>query len=138
MLYLLPGFWNSGKKKPSQTAWYGSLPVYQTSFTMRIRYDLTGIPRCCRGAIYRAHGTAHNAAFQGWFVTMKSIALIAVRFYQKAISPWLPPSCRYVPTCSAYAIEAIEKYGFFRGTVLAVKRILRCHPFCNGGYDPVC
>jgi len=68
---------------------------------------------------------------------MKAIALIAVRFYQNAISPWLPPSCRFVPTCSAYAVEAIERYGFLRGTVLAVKRILRCHPFCTGGYDPV-
>jgi putative membrane protein insertion efficiency factor len=60
-----------------------------------------------------------------------------IRFYRKAVSPWLPPACRYYPTCSAYAIEAIEKYGFLRGTALAVKRILRCHPFHAGGYDPV-
>ena len=68
---------------------------------------------------------------------MKRVALAVVRFYQNAISPLLPPACRYYPTCSAYAVEAIEKHGFFRGSLLAVKRILRCHPFHKGGYDPV-
>jgi len=68
---------------------------------------------------------------------MKRLALVIIRFYRQAVSPWLPPACRYYPTCSAYAIEAIERYGFFRGAVLAVKRILRCHPFHEGGYDPV-
>jgi putative membrane protein insertion efficiency factor len=68
---------------------------------------------------------------------MKQIALAIVRFYQKAISPWLPPSCRYYPSCSVYAIEAIEKYGFIKGSLYAIKRILRCHPFHAGGYDPV-
>ena len=68
---------------------------------------------------------------------MKHIALAAVRLYRRAISPWLPRSCRYYPTCSAYAIEAIEKYGFVHGSLLATKRILRCHPFHSGGYDPV-
>jgi len=68
---------------------------------------------------------------------MKKIALAAVRFYQMAISPWLPPSCRYYPTCSAYAAEALERYGFCRGSLLAVRRILRCHPFHAGGFDPV-
>jgi putative membrane protein insertion efficiency factor len=68
---------------------------------------------------------------------MKQAALFMIRFYQKAVSPWLPPSCRYYPTCSAYAIEAIEKRGFLRGGLLALKRILRCHPFHAGGYDPV-
>jgi putative membrane protein insertion efficiency factor len=68
---------------------------------------------------------------------LKQAALVMIRFYRKAISPWLPPACRYYPTCSAYAIEAIEKYGFVRGGLLAAKRILRCHPFHSGGYDPV-
>jgi putative membrane protein insertion efficiency factor len=75
--------------------------------------------------------------YQGWFVMLKQAALVMIRFYQKAVSPWLSPACRYYPTCSAYAIEAIEKYGVWRGTALAVKRILRCHPFHSGGYDPV-
>jgi len=68
---------------------------------------------------------------------MKRLALVTIRFYQKAVSPWLPPACRYHPTCSAYALEAIERYGLGRGVALAVKRLLRCHPFHAGGYDPV-
>ena len=70
-------------------------------------------------------------------MVMKRIALGMIFFYQKAISPWLPPACRYYPSCSAYAVEAIEKYGFCRGCLLATRRILRCHPFHAGGYDPV-
>ena len=68
---------------------------------------------------------------------MKQIALLLIRFYQKAISPFLPPSCRFTPTCSHYGYEAIQKYGFLKGGWLTVKRISRCHPFTPGGYDPV-
>jgi hypothetical protein len=60
-----------------------------------------------------------------------------VRGYQYFISPLLPPSCRFIPTCSTYTIQAIEKYGVFRGCLLGLYRILRCHPFSRGGYDPV-
>lgn len=60
-----------------------------------------------------------------------------IRFYQLFVSPWLPKSCRYEPTCSHYAIEAIKKYGALKGSFLAAKRILRCNPFFKGGYDPV-
>ncbi|MEP0814386.1 MAG: membrane protein insertion efficiency factor YidD [bacterium] len=67
----------------------------------------------------------------------KRLLLFMIRFYQKRISPLTPPSCRYSPTCSAYALEAIEKYGAIRGSWLAVKRLLRCHPWHPGGYDPV-
>jgi uncharacterized protein len=65
-------------------------------------------------------------------------ALLAViRFYRTAISPALPPSCRYTPSCSAYAVEAIESHGAGRGSWLALRRLLRCHPFHAGGHDPV-
>ena len=60
-----------------------------------------------------------------------------VKGYQYVISPILPPSCRFIPTCSTYTIQAIEKYGVVRGTYLGLRRILRCHPFSRGGYDPV-
>lgn len=60
-----------------------------------------------------------------------------IRFYQYAISPLTPPSCRFVPTCSQYAIDAIRKYGAIRGGWLAVKRISRCHPWGGSGFDPV-
>ena len=68
---------------------------------------------------------------------MKRLLLLLVQFYRSWISPLLPPSCRYYPTCSAYALEAIERYGAWRGGWMALRRILRCHPFHRGGYDPV-
>jgi putative membrane protein insertion efficiency factor len=65
-------------------------------------------------------------------------ALIAgIRFYQKGISPLTPPSCRFHPTCSQYGLEAVQRYGAARGSWLTLRRLLRCHPFCKGGYDPV-
>lgn len=63
--------------------------------------------------------------------------LALIRFYQIAISPMIAPRCRYTPTCSQYAIEAIKKYGATKGGVLAIKRICRCHPWGGHGYDPV-
>lgn len=71
---------------------------------------------------------------------MKVILLALIRFYRKCISPLFPPTCRFVPTCSQYALEAIEKYGAWKGGKLAVKRLLKCHPFHTGEhdfYDPV-
>lgn len=69
---------------------------------------------------------------------MKSFLLALIRFYRKHISPAFPPSCRFTPTCSQYALEAIEKYGAAKGSWLAVKRLIRCNPFNKGDiYDPV-
>ena len=69
---------------------------------------------------------------------MKEILLWLIRFYRRAISPYTPASCRFRPTCSAYAQEAISKYGAAKGGLLAVKRLCRCHPFYKGDpYDPV-
>ena len=68
---------------------------------------------------------------------MKQVLLSLIRFYQRHISPCLPARCRFPPTCSQYAWEAFTKYGALKGTGLAIWRILRCNPFCKGGYDPV-
>jgi uncharacterized protein len=68
---------------------------------------------------------------------VKSIVLALLHAYKRLLSPWLPPSCRYVPTCSEYAEEAVERFGVLRGGVMAAGRLLRCHPFVKGGYDPV-
>jgi len=68
---------------------------------------------------------------------MKRFLLAAIRFYRRNISPLRKPCCRFIPTCSEYALEAVEKYGPWKGSWLALKRLLRCHPFCRGGYDPV-
>jgi putative membrane protein insertion efficiency factor len=68
---------------------------------------------------------------------MKKILKFFIKLYRKFISPILPQSCRFTPSCSEYAIEAIERFGAIRGTILASYRILRCNPFCRGGYDPV-
>ena len=68
---------------------------------------------------------------------MKYLVISIIKVYQKIISPLTPPSCRFYPTCSHYGVEAVEKHGALKGTYLAAKRILRCHPFNEGGYDPV-
>ena len=68
---------------------------------------------------------------------IRRIAILPIRFYQACISPLLPACCRFTPTCSQYAVEAIMRHGIFRGTLLALRRILRCHPWGGSGYDPV-
>jgi putative membrane protein insertion efficiency factor len=69
--------------------------------------------------------------------SVRSIASAPIRFYRRFLSPLKPPMCRFKPTCSQYAIEALEVHGVVRGTLLAVWRILRCQPFARGGFDPV-
>ncbi len=68
---------------------------------------------------------------------MKKILIFFIKVYKKFISPLFPPCCRFSPTCSEYAMEAISKFGAIKGSILAIYRILRCNPFCRGGYDPV-
>ncbi len=68
---------------------------------------------------------------------MKYLFLVSIRFYQRFLSPALPSSCRFQPSCSQYAVEAIERFGALKGGGMALRRILRCHPFNPGGFDPV-
>jgi putative membrane protein insertion efficiency factor len=67
----------------------------------------------------------------------KSVGIALIRVYRRFISPMLPSSCRYTPSCSLYTLQAIEKYGLLKGCFMGARRLLRCHPFSKGGYDPV-
>ncbi len=82
----------------------------------------------CKGA---------NALYRFITTLLTKVMLALIWFYRNCISPLKPPTCRYTPTCSQYAVEAIKKHGPFKGGWLAFKRILRCHPFGGSGYDPV-
>ena len=68
---------------------------------------------------------------------MKALLLLILRGYKRYLSPLFPPACRFLPTCSDYAYQAIERFGALKGSFLAVRRLLKCHPFHEGGYDPV-
>ena len=68
---------------------------------------------------------------------MKAAVLFLIKIYKVLLSPLLPPSCRFYPTCSEYAYEAVSKFGLFHGGIKAAKRLMKCHPFHRGGYDPV-
>jgi putative membrane protein insertion efficiency factor len=68
---------------------------------------------------------------------MRALVLVAIWLYRHLVSPLLPPACRFHPSCSAYAAEAVRRHGAWRGSLLAVKRLARCHPWCEGGVDPV-
>ena len=67
----------------------------------------------------------------------KSVGIALIRAYQRFISPMLPSSCRFTPSCSLYTLQAIEKYGLLKGCLIGARRLVRCHPFSEGGYDPV-
>lgn len=71
------------------------------------------------------------------FLPVAKVMIVLVMIYQKIISPWLPVACRFSPTCSHYAIESLTIHGLFKGSLLTIWRLLRCQPFCKGGFDPV-
>ncbi|NET60505.1 MAG: membrane protein insertion efficiency factor YidD [Symploca sp. SIO2E6] len=77
----------------------------------------------------------YNLSWQRFF--MKTLLIGLIRGYRAFISPLFPPSCRFQPTCSQYALEAVNRFGWWRGSCLSIRRISRCHPFHPGGYDPV-
>ncbi len=102
--------------------------------------DLQGLHAGCHDETGK---TSHDCGMSDSFpefrfrFTPSGFLLILIRFYKKVISPLLPPCCRFTPTCSVYAAQAILIHGFWKGSRLAFLRILRCNPFCAGGYDPV-
>ena len=88
----------------------------------------------------RIQEPSNNVFMQAIKAVMRFLAwllILPIRFYQKCISPHTPPACRFTPTCSQYAVEALRKYGPFKGMWLAIKRICRCNPWGGSGYDPV-
>lgn len=87
--------------------------------------------------IYAADASAFPSGPLSPFSAMKKLLLLLIRAYQIVLSPLLPPACRFHPTCSHYAMEAISQHGPLKGAVLTSRRLLRCHPFCKGGFDPV-
>ncbi|UQZ91247.1 membrane protein insertion efficiency factor YidD [Deltaproteobacteria bacterium Smac51] len=111
--------------------------------------DRAGNGPCSRPEKTALPSSEDKASVQSWPVQafqatldffewlLKGLALGFIYIYQRLISPLLPPSCRFRPTCSRYAVQAITVHGFWRGSYLTVKRLLKCHPFHPGGYDPV-
>jgi len=86
---------------------------------------------------FQRDGKSYSGFFKKVGNILKILVILLIKFYQKAISPSLPRTCRFYPTCSNYSIEAIEKYGILKGGLMSLWRILRCNPFSKGGYDPV-
>ena len=70
-------------------------------------------------------------------VSVLRLSIELIQIYRRCLSPMLPPTCRYTPSCSLYAVQAVEKYGVIRGVFMGILRVLRCHPFARGGFDPV-
>lgn len=101
----------------------GQIRIYGLGhyFESRLEYDERGLRK-----IYKYSG-----------IISRKILIALIKFYQRAISPAFPHTCRFYPTCSNYSIEAIEKYGIFKGGLMSIWRIVRCNPFNPGGYDPV-
>ena len=99
-----------------------------------MRKMMTTVHKAQDGKVAGKHHYKGRAEMKRFFA---NILILPIRFYQKVISPMTPPSCRFTPTCSQYAIEAIRKHGIFKGGWLAAKRIARCHPWGGSGYDPV-
>lgn len=85
----------------------------------------------------RATGNDKKSALTSLSAFVAKVLICPIRFYQRFISPLTPPSCRFTPTCSQYAVEALQKHGPIKGLYLAIRRILRCHPWGGHGYDPV-
>ena len=117
-------------------------PFEGTDFT-RTPADDTSTENCCTQAAGSRETTKKTTDKSGIvqrvlsFLSPKNAIISVVKLYQACVSPWFPPCCRFHPTCSCYAREALEIHGFFKGILLSTWRILRCHPFCKGGYDPV-
>ena len=127
---------NSSFAQPCEETDTGELPQVSCRYTRRLQfYHSSPFPygRCFPFRCEQSYGILSEKV---WFI-MKTLIICMINFYRKHISPLFPPKCRFYPTCSQYALEAVTKYGALKGSWLAVKRLLKCHPFHPGGYDPL-
>jgi putative membrane protein insertion efficiency factor len=138
----------SGERRgsqPGEAAPAGGFPTPPCSYPGRVGYRLESAPGGGKGPVSDAASgnpaplpqSGRTQLLGGVPAAMRSAALALIRFYQVCLSPTLPSSCRYYPSCSAYAYEAVEKWGLWRGAEMAFRRLLRCRPFGGHGYDPV-
>lgn len=133
----------SREEESSKKASLGVVSLVKGRDFTRTPVDDTSTENCCSQAT-RSRETTEKITDKGSFVqrilsflSPKAVLILTVKLYQACVSPWFPPCCRFHPTCSSYAREALEVHGFFKGLLLSIWRVLRCHPFCKGGYDPV-
>ena len=133
----------SRKKKSGQKAFMGVVPIAEGKNFTRTSHNDSSTEDCCvkaagsRGTIGKT--TAESGIIKRFFncLNPKNLFIALVKLYRLCISPWFSPCCRFQPTCSSYAQEALEEHGLIKGLFLSFLRIIRCHPFCKGGYDPV-
>lgn len=107
---------------------------------LMITKTLSSLPKASSTQFQTMSGKTKNISSPNFYKAQNSknkISQIVIRFYQKAISPYLAPRCRFTPTCSTYALECFQKFGWLKAFWLSLKRLLKCHPFCKGGHDPV-
>lgn len=133
----------SSQTQPGPKVVFRVLPLAQTAFCAKDPYDTDSPPSAgalqapgCNAGVGEVVGKRKSVVSRSGGVAA-GVLIGLIKLYQYLISPWLPMCCRFEPTCSVYAIEALRVHGCLRGTSLTVWRVLRCQPFCRGGYDPV-
>ena len=133
----------SRKKKSGKKASLGVIPVTEGTSFARTSHNDTSTENCCVKAA-GSRETIKKTTTESWIIRRvfnclnpKNMLIVLVKLYRLCISPWFSPCCRFHPSCSCYAQEALEEHGLIKGLYLSFLRIIRCHPFCKGGHDPV-
>jgi len=131
------------EKKSGSKASLGVIPVTEGSDFARTSHNDTSTKDFCSKTAGSREATEKTTAESGIIKRVfsclipKNMLIVLVKLYRLCVSPWFSPCCRFQPSCSSYAQEALEKHGLIKGLSLSFLRIIRCHPFCEGGYDPV-
>ncbi len=131
------------KKESSKKTSLGVISITEGRDFTRTSHNDTSSKDCCNEAAGSREAIEKTTAESGIIrriikcLNPKNLLIILIKLYRLCISPWFTPCCRFQPTCSSYAKEALEEHGFIKGLSLSFWRIIRCHPFCKGGHDPV-